>query len=194
MQPNGNGLHISMFHKWDGMGCCVDSQAMSQPAPVMECKEDLHLKTLFFLLLWMAGCAMGQTIYIPGCQGFDCPPAPPKLLSKWEPRINAQYPQLARKPEAIKGRMVTGLEPSDPSRVITLVDDGKPEAIDVPAIQEDIPIAERSACGPTSCTKSACLSVCTPPETTRPACNDKTRILLHDEQTPPKYWCHKVLP
>ena len=23
-------------------------------------------------------------------------------------------------------------------------------------------------------------------------CSDRTRILLHDEQTPPKYWCHKV--
>ncbi len=25
-------------------------------------------------------------------------------------------------------------------------------------------------------------------------CADKTRILLHDEQTPPKYYCHKVQP
>jgi hypothetical protein len=23
-------------------------------------------------------------------------------------------------------------------------------------------------------------------------CLDKSRILLHDEQTPPKYWCHRV--
>lgn len=25
-------------------------------------------------------------------------------------------------------------------------------------------------------------------------CTDKTRILEHDEQTPPKYWCRKVQP
>ena len=25
-----------------------------------------------------------------------------------------------------------------------------------------------------------------------PTCSDKTRILLHDEQEPPKYWCHRV--
>ena len=25
-------------------------------------------------------------------------------------------------------------------------------------------------------------------------CADKTRILLHDEQTPPKFWCHRVQP
>ena len=25
-------------------------------------------------------------------------------------------------------------------------------------------------------------------------CADKTRILLHDEQTPPQYWCHRVQP
>ena len=25
-------------------------------------------------------------------------------------------------------------------------------------------------------------------------CKDKTRILMHDEQEPPKYWCHKVQP
>jgi len=26
----------------------------------------------------------------------------------------------------------------------------------------------------------------------RHTCADKTRILLHDEQDPPKYWCHRV--
>jgi hypothetical protein len=27
---------------------------------------------------------------------------------------------------------------------------------------------------------------------TRQSCADKIRILLHDEQDPPNYWCHKV--
>jgi len=28
----------------------------------------------------------------------------------------------------------------------------------------------------------------------RPGCDDKNRILEHDENNPPKYWCHKVQP
>ena len=27
-----------------------------------------------------------------------------------------------------------------------------------------------------------------------PTCSDRARILEHDEQTPPKYWCRKVQP
>jgi len=27
-----------------------------------------------------------------------------------------------------------------------------------------------------------------------PTCADPTRILMHDEQTPPKWWCHRVSP
>jgi hypothetical protein len=29
---------------------------------------------------------------------------------------------------------------------------------------------------------------------TGPACIDQTRILEHDEQNPPKWWCRKVQP
>src|SRR5271157_5968145 len=28
----------------------------------------------------------------------------------------------------------------------------------------------------------------------RPGCDDKHRILEHDQQTPPKWWCRKVQP
>jgi len=31
-------------------------------------------------------------------------------------------------------------------------------------------------------------------ETTGWHCKDKRRILMRDEQDPPKYWCHKVSP
>jgi hypothetical protein len=79
----------------------------------------------------------------------------------------------------------------------TDVDNWKPEPVDVPAIQEEriIPEGERPTCKPMTCpTAKNCFvnSVCLPPDEKETVwtCADKTRILMHDEQNPPKYWCH----
>ena len=64
----------------------------------------------------------------------------------------------------------------------------RPEPIDVLAVQDTIPIAERAACGPAPCTKAACFSVCMPPETKFWTCADKKRILLTAENG--DRWCH----
>jgi hypothetical protein len=72
----------------------------------------------------------------------------------------------------------------------TDVDNWKPEPEDVPAIQEERDVkADCNSCVGYACTAMAC----DPNYTKRmkvTTCADKTRILMHDEQNPPKYWCY----
>ncbi len=66
-----------------------------------------------------------------------------------------------------------------------------PEPLDVPADYERYVVHHKGeywGCG---------LDVCTASEDKydyRPTCADKSRILEHDENSPPKYWCRRVQP
>jgi hypothetical protein len=79
------------------------------------------------------------------------------------------------------------------------------ETVDVPAIHEraSSTIANTANCnaqtaicidGPMTCTNGGTLVPDGPWKTCVGGfvltCEDKTRILMHDEQDPPKYWCH----
>jgi hypothetical protein len=67
-----------------------------------------------------------------------------------------------------------------------------PEPIDVPAIHSAMTEYELSLCREianqhTKDTAAECKKALQ-----RWTCADKTRIVMHDEQEPPVYWCHKV--
>ena len=69
-----------------------------------------------------------------------------------------------------------------------VVCDKKPEPIDVPAT--DWPRLIRRAGDYWECGLNACFTDSDIYEM-KPGCDDKTRILMHDEQDPPKWYCHK---
>lgn len=78
--------------------------------------------------------------------------------------------------------------------------------IDVPAVQVIIKAPKQGACpvvpdhtgndGGGGAGNGGPVTICglLNPAKTIHTCADKSRILLHDESTPPKYWCHKVQP
>ena len=93
--------------------------------------------------------------------------APPLTAAAW-----VFHPSLAAKP--IKGPLTTKhnhieIPPKD--------------AIDVPAVQ----IGKIMSCVDNG---KSCLDYPRPIYT----CKDRKRILMHDENNPPKYYCHKVQP
>jgi hypothetical protein len=76
-----------------------------------------------------------------------------------------------------------------PSCFYVMLEPPKPEPIDVPAIQtfdgtSFVVLCAKGQKPTIPSMKGYCL-------TPRNTCADKSRILQHDEQSPPKYWCHK---
>ena len=79
------------------------------------------------------------------------------------------------------------------SATITIV--SPPEPIDVPAIDVcKVSVEGWQVCPMDSCWTGKSVENWIKCSGYKKGCADKTRILQHDEQTPAKYWCHRVQP